>query len=93
MDCYWELALYYVVYVENRIVSTHRPMMPPMQALTNKKVTVDYSVFKMPFGTLVYCLRLGRSKSESRKAHPGVFVGFSQDHPKCTLAHVPALGL
>ena len=69
-ECYWELALYLVVFVENRIVSTHRPTIPPMQALTGMKV--DYSVFKMPFGTLVYCLRLDRSKSESRKAHPGI---------------------
>jgi hypothetical protein len=88
-DNYWELALFFTVYVENRIISTHRPLIPPLQALTGKKVS--YTKLTMPFGTFVYCLRMDRSKSESRKAHPGLFVGFSQDHPKCILAHVPAL--
>ena len=88
-DCYWELALWYVVFVENRIISKHRMDMPPMQALTGKRV--DLSRLTMPFGTLVYCLRLDRSKSEARKAHPGIFVGFPSDQPKCILVHIPAL--
>ena len=45
----------------------------------------------MPFGTLVYALNMERLKSQSRKANPGLFVGFPLDR-KGILVHVPALG-
>jgi hypothetical protein len=72
-DKYWELAILFVVYVENRILTMflHNP---PWTNLTGE--LVDYSVF---------------SKDSSRKAYPGLFVGFPLDQ-KGILAHVPALG-
>ena len=65
------------------------PTHTPMQYITG--VPTDYSHFKCPFGTVAYVLRHDRLKSESRKAHPGLVVGFPA-HRKGLLVHVPAMG-
>ena len=88
-DCYWEQCLLLVVHIENRVISTHYHI-PPMEKLTGKRVSVAH--LTMPFGTMVYCLKRDRLKSESRKAHPGLYMGVPADQPKGILVHVPALG-
>ena len=50
-DKYWELAILFVVFVENRILTIHISN-PPWTNLTGE--IIDFSVFTMPFGTLVF---------------------------------------
>ena len=88
-DRYWEQCLHYTVHVENVIISVNRPTIPPMQYMTGK--VVDVSHLTMPFGTVVYCHNKQRTKRESRKANPGIYVGVPI-RQNGILAHIPSAG-
>ena len=87
-DEWWELSTMYVVKVCNMVVESSNPTFPPLEWVTGKRVNL--SQFTIPWFCVVFCLRTDRLKSESRKAWPGLFVGFPP-HQRGILAYIPAI--
>ena len=87
-DCFWELSTIVVVGVDNCCVESRNPTFPPLEWVTGARV--DMAKYQLPFFCVVFVLRTDRLKSESRKARPGLFVGFPQ-HQRGILAYIPAL--
>jgi hypothetical protein len=87
-DAFWELSTIFVVGVDNGCVESKHPTFPPLEWVTGARVNM--ARYQLPFFCVVFVLRTDRLKSESRKARPGLFVGFPQ-HQRGILAYIPAL--
>ena len=87
-DVFWELSCIHVVGINNVTIESKNPTFPPLEWVTGKRVNL--SKYCLPWFCVVFVLRTDRLKGESRKARPGLFVGFPQ-HQRGILAYIPSI--
>ena len=87
-DQFWDLSSIHVVGIDNCLIESRHPTFPPLEWVTGGRVSM--ARYQLPWFCVVFCLRTDRLKGESRKARPGLFVGFPQ-HQRGIMAYIPAL--
>ena len=87
-DQFWDLSSIHVVGIDNCLIESRHPTFPPLEWVTGSRVSM--ARYQLPWFCVVFCLRTDRLKGESRKARPGLFVGFPQ-HQRGIMAYIPAL--